>query len=154
MTTTTTTSSITSTSASKPNTSILILGDWDYDKIPVITDSNGKVEYVGEDFDFEFGQQTEVDWSCSVTYRGDFYVFGGRWFERQISKLEGCSLTRIGSLDFDFEFGGCASVLLSFAFHLPDNCEARHDISERLSVVTRFYVLAQQPAPERKVYVV
>ena len=51
-------------------------------------------------------------------------------------------------------FGGCASVLLSFAFHLPDNCEARHDNSEHLSVVTRFYVLAQQPAPERKVFLV
>ena len=123
MTTTTTTSSTTSTSASKPNTSILILGDWDYDKIPVITDSNGKVEYVGEDFDFEFGHQTEVDGSCSITYRGDFYVFGRIGLDRQISKLEGCSLERIGSLDFDFELGGCATVN-SYSIYL---CFRRYD---------------------------
>ena len=110
MTTTTTTSSTTSTSASKPNTSILILGDWHDDKIPVITDSNGKVEFAGEDFDFEFGHKTEVDFGCSVTYRGDFYVFGGSDLDRQISKLEGCSLKRIGDLDFDFQVGGCAAV--------------------------------------------
>ena len=141
MTTSTTTSSTTSTSASKPNTSILILGDWDYDKIPVITDSNGKVEYVGEDFDFEFGEQTEVDWSCSVKYRGDFYVFGGRWFERQISKLEGCSLTRIGSLDFDFEFGGCAavndeSIYLCFPRYYDNQCHVGTDPVGTFSKVT------------------
>ena len=51
-------------------------------------------------------------------------------------------------------FGGCASVLLSFAFHLPDNCGARHDDSEHWLVVTRYCVLAQPPAPERKVFLV
>ena len=111
MTTTTTT---TTTSASKPKTSILILNT-QFEKavrnLPVvITDSNGKVEFAGEDFDFEFGHQTEVDGSCSVTYRGDFYVFGGSYLDRQISKLEGCSLKRIGDLDFDFQVGGCAAV--------------------------------------------
>ena len=85
--------------------------------MPVITDSSGKTEYAYEDFDFEFGRLTQVAGSCSVTYRGDFYVFGGYPFPltRQISKvsdskLKGCSLKRIGSLDFDFYSGGCAAV--------------------------------------------
>ena len=112
MTTTTqlsTTPLTTTTAASKPKTSILILNTRN-DNIPVITDSNGKAEYSGKDFDFDFGDETQVQDCCSVTYRGHFYVFGGYNFKKQISKLEGCSLQRIGSLDFDFYLGGCATV--------------------------------------------
>ena len=80
--------------------------------MPVITDSSGKAEYAGEDFDFVFGDETEVKASCSVTYRGDFYVFGGyqKQNQNQISKLAGCSLKRIGSLDFGLYYGACAAV--------------------------------------------
>ena len=77
---------------------------------PVITDSTGKVEYGYEDFDFDYSDRTEVYYSCSITYRGEFYVFGGEGYQRQISKLEGCLFQRVGVLSFDFAFGACAAA--------------------------------------------
>ena len=35
-------------------------------------------------------------------------VFGGWYEERQISRLDGFKLKRIGSLDFDHEDGACS----------------------------------------------
>ena len=109
----TTSLSTTTTAASKPRSSILILHTnppgYPYTGA-VITDSSGKAEYGGEDFDFVFQDDTEVFNSCSVTYRGEFYVFGGKIERTQISKVKNCSLQRIGSLSFNFSDGGCAAV--------------------------------------------
>ena len=95
------------------NTSILILNDQSERNIPVITDSTGKTEYAGQDFNFHSGYRTEIKQSCSVTFRGEFYVFGGDFgkkMEKQIAKVTDCSLKRIGNLRFDFSSGTCAVV--------------------------------------------
>ena len=57
-------------------TSILILYGRNPSSIPVITDATGKVNYAGQDFTFELSKDTEVYQSCSITYHGNFYVFG------------------------------------------------------------------------------
>ena len=109
---TTTTSSTTTftTESSKLPNSILVLNEYYFSNKPVITDSTGKAEYAGDDFNFDFKNGTQVLGSCSITYRGDFYVFGGDYEDTQISKISGCSLERIGSLDFNLKYGACVLV--------------------------------------------
>lgn len=118
---------MTTTTASKKPTSILILyGSW----VPlpaVITDSTGKADYIGIDFEFDFGDETQISESCSVTYRGNFFVFGGQREDRQISQLIGCSLERVGSLSFDFFVGACTvvkeeSIYLCFDYYDAKQC--------------------------------
>ena len=73
----------------------------------------GELEKVEKDFVFEFGENTFVYQSCSLTYKNEFFVFGGSDSSRnpnQISKLSGCRLERIGTLGFNHEFGTCTSV--------------------------------------------
>ena len=59
-----------------------------------------------------YGEDTEVFYSCSISWRNQFFVFGGfsPSLKRQISKLVGCKLSRVGTLDFDHSYGGCASL--------------------------------------------
>ena len=89
--------------------SVLILSTYKSNKA-VITDGNGKEEYPVNDFMFMFGTNTEAAYSCSVTWRGELFIFGGYAEKRQISKLNGCKLERVGSLTFDHYFGACAVV--------------------------------------------
>ena len=80
---------------------------------PVITDSNGKEDY---DFDFKYGEGTEVYLSCSVTWRGEFFIFGGWDRMQQVSKLVGCEMKRIGSLGFKHFRGACGNIGEFFNF--------------------------------------
>ena len=57
---------------------------------------------------FQFGLSTEVYNSCSLQWKNHYYVFGGRNEKRQVSMVNGNRLERKGTLDFDFETGGCA----------------------------------------------
>ena len=83
---------------------VLVLNTYKSFNTPLII--NG----AGEDFMVTYGQNTEVYMSCSINWRGEFYVFGGSTLTTQISKLNGCALERIGTLDFQHEFGACANV--------------------------------------------
>ena len=49
---------------------------------------------------FERDGDTEAYYSCSITWKNQFHVFGGYSYFRQISRLNGYKLERIGSLDF------------------------------------------------------
>ena len=59
--------------------------------------------------------------ACSVIWRNEAYLLGGRDERKQISKLFDCELRRIGTLPFDFVLGGCAvgKNLMFMCFH-PD----------------------------------
>ena len=92
------------------NTSILVLNTWKTENIPLITDSTGKVEYAGTDFSFLYGSSTEAKFSCSISWRGEFYIFGGYYKTTQIAKLNGCVLERVGSLAFIHYYGACSNV--------------------------------------------
>ena len=99
----------TTTTQAYRNTSILVLNTYQ-GHLSLITDSFGKVEYAGTDFDFEYGSNTEAYHSCSLTWRGDFFIFGGIDEKTQISKLSGCKLERISSLAFHHKQGACSNV--------------------------------------------
>ena len=52
---------------------------------------------------FLYGFGTEAYRSCSVIWRGEFYISGGRYEKKQISKLNKCKLERVGSLPYVFD---------------------------------------------------
>ena len=106
--TTTSTTATTTTSAS-PKTEVLILNTWSSDNIPVITNESGRVD---RDFFFMMGDNTEVRYSCGLTWRNQNYVFGGsnQVTETQISQIIDCQLKKIGQLAFYHYYGACANV--------------------------------------------
>ena len=107
-------------------TSVLILNTFT-SRIPIITDLAGTVKSGGTDFGFEYGTGTEVDGSCSITWKGAFYIFGGDSEKTQISVVDDCKLTRVGTLPFALKFGACTNVndqefYLCFDLNNPCKC--------------------------------
>ena len=43
----------------------------------------------------------EAKGSCSITWQGQFYIYGGTIETTQISRLTGHKLERVGSLEFE-----------------------------------------------------
>ena len=64
------------TTAPSSTTDVLILKSYD---VPVLTNANGKDD---RDIDFIMGENTDVFYSCSLTWRGEHYVFGGYNYKR------------------------------------------------------------------------
>ena len=89
-----------------------------------------ELKKVENDFGFEFGNNTSVYGSCSMTYKNEFFVFGGAGeSRRQISKLSGCRIERIGTLDFDHYIGACTGVRdtrIYFCFSRYDSKKCRY----------------------------
>ena len=90
------------------NSDLVYDDGWKYKwREPLLVDAEGR-RY--PKIVMSFGNGTEVSYSCSVTFRNRFYVFGGENQSRQISKVTKCELKRIGSLDFDYAEGACSTV--------------------------------------------
>ena len=126
LTSTTTVSDTTQSTETKPKQSILVLSTSGPYKPPIITDANGREDY---NFYFRFAENTSVSVGCSVAFQNEFYVFGGGTHNdrRQISKLVGCNLQRIGTLEFDHERGACTNfnnekVYLCFDYNYYRAC--------------------------------
>ena len=77
---------------------------------------------------------TEVYRSCSATLNGELFVFGGysesNNLRKQVSKVKGCGLKRIGDLSYDFYQGACGTylmpderILLCFSESYQRQCE-------------------------------
>ena len=82
-------------------------------KDPLLTDADGNVNNLI--YKFGFGQGASVYASCSMTYKNEFLIFGGdtgyhQGDARQISKVIGCRLQRVGTLAFDMRMGACTGV--------------------------------------------
>ena len=119
---------------------------WRETNIPLLLDFAGDVEVIN----FTFGENTEVEASCSTVYRGEQLIIGG-WNERnqvfsifiifnewrdntwlvQISAVSGCGLQRKGDLGFSFRYGTCSTfnapnqdenVLLCFDMDNQSSC--------------------------------
>ena len=108
-------------------TSVLILNKWHSNNTPIITDLAGTVKYGGTDFGFEFGTETQVFYSCSIKWKGAFYIFGGAQKKSQISMVDKCKLTRVGTLSFELYNGACTNVndkevFLCFDVNNPNKC--------------------------------
>ena len=69
------------------------------------------------------GLNTEAHTSCLINWQNQWHVFGGRNQMRQISRLNGRRLDRIGDLAFDHYFGSCSMVnnQIHLCFHFADN---------------------------------
>ena len=65
---------------------------------------------------FERDDNTEAYFSCSINWKNQLHVFGGGSERRQISRLNGYRLTRIGNLDFDHQLGACSVMANQFIF--------------------------------------
>ena len=66
--------------------------------------------------------------SCSLQWKNVHYIFGGHYEKRQVSMVSGNRLDRKGSLDFEFENGGCAVLdqnTIVLCFGEPDNRELK-----------------------------
>ena len=81
---------------------------------------------------FNFGSETQIFYSCPIEFKNQFFVFGGRYQQRQISKVIGCHLERTGVLPFDFFDGACGrydidledTVLLCFGNDNRKQCSS------------------------------
>ena len=68
---------------------------------------------------FTFRSETHVNRACPAMLNGDMYVFGGRFGGGrfggtpfpQISKINGCSLDKVGDLPRHFDNGACGTYL-------------------------------------------
>ena len=104
--TTDTTTSKTSTTPALSKPDILILHTKG-SNIPVITNASGKDD---REVNFAIDSDVEVDCSCSLTWRGEHFVFGSYYKTNQIAKITGCELKKVGELPFDHVYGGCANM--------------------------------------------
>jgi len=66
---------------------------------------------------FKFQEGTGVKASCSALWKGQMLIFGGGGFgvrypdySKQISQIGNCEMKRIGTLPFNFAFGGCTNL--------------------------------------------
>ena len=85
---------------------MLILNTEEATNLPVLTDITGSVTKLDN---FLMGDETGVYGSCSINWKNEMYILGGQdTLSRQISRLQRCRLTKLGSLDFHFELGGCS----------------------------------------------
>ena len=120
-------------------TTVLVLStDTDasgYPNRPLLIDSDGRKD---EKFYFYYEAETSVLRSCSLVWENKPYIFGGSGPSmRQISRLDNCKLSRVGTLDFNFEEGGCANTgdrrfYLCFSKHESglNKCHYASDISQ------------------------
>ena len=65
---------------------------------------------------FQPDKKTEAFGSCSVNWKNQLHIFGGATEYRQISRLSGFKLERIGDLAFDHESGSCSLMANQFIF--------------------------------------
>ena len=93
----------------KKSSSVLILNTYKANNVPVVTDLNGKND---KDISFEIEYGVDVAGSCSVQFKGQFYIYGSYEIrsERQIAKVVNCSLKRVGTLPFEHKEGACAAT--------------------------------------------
>ena len=125
--TTTTTQTLTRSEVRLPvKQSILVLNTKSHSNKPVLIDSNGEFnEYIS------FESHAPVYGACSLTWKNEHYVFGGRVEKTLISKIIKCSLEPIGNLNamktFSHYHGGCTNMNDEYIY-LCFSSENKHDI--------------------------
>lgn len=105
---TTTAVPTTTTAVSNSKKSVLILNTHSSMNAPTITDAAGRADTSG--FWFKIEENAEVYFSCSLSFQGRNYIYGGSNERNQLSVVDGCALKRIGDLPFAFRLGACTST--------------------------------------------
>ena len=120
---TTTVATTTTTAAPTTNITALILNTAKPYNSAVITNIYGRED---RSFGFVFEPETQVSYSCSLTFNGRAYIYGSRESDqKQISVLEKCSLKRIGTLPFSFVYGACTSTHDSIYLCFQDHTDKK-----------------------------
>ena len=73
---------------------------------------------------FQRDSNTDAYRSCSINWNNQLFIFGGETERRQISRLTGHKLERIGDLTFDHDFAACSvmsSQYIFLCFNLADS---------------------------------
>ena len=99
-----------------------------------MTDVSGRDDRITT---FAYGEGTSAFESCSIIWNNRAFVYGGSYQinDYQIARLDGCSLSRIGQLDFSFASGGCAvtqgaissEIILCFPSSGTSKCRSGQD---------------------------
>ena len=121
-----TTASTTTTTPSFSNADILILNTW-HSFVPVITNASGKED---RDINFTKDDNVGVEAACSVTWRGEHFVFGGRYDRNLIAKIIGCQLKKVGELPFYHYMGGCANMADNRVYVCFNYVSSNYDTSD------------------------
>ena len=92
--------------------SVLILKTGLQSNVPIVTNLKGKTftttSTTKNKLKFSYESKTEVVGSCGVTFKGQFYIYGGKNIKRQISVVRNCALERQKvDLKNDLERGAC-----------------------------------------------
>ena len=90
----------------------------------MLINSNGEQEQLGC---FQHDSNTQAYWACSVQWQNQMYIFGGSvsTTKRQISRLFGYKVERVGSLSFDYSNGGCSAMNNQYIFLCFSNGDYR-----------------------------
>ena len=73
---------------------------------------------------FEREDTTDAWNSCFVNWQNELFVFGGYYERRQISRLSGHKLKRVGDLNFDLRGGAC-SIMQNTLYICFDHKDAK-----------------------------
>ena len=91
----------------------------------LITDFNGNVKQIS----WSAGPDTSAYSYCSVLFKDKIYFIGDVYesdFVRQVSRVDGCALKRIGSLSIDMLRATCATtqrhIVMCFRHPLDNQC--------------------------------
>ena len=81
---------------------------------------------------FERDQETAAYFSCSINWNNQLFIFGGHLTKhrRQISRLTGHKLEKVGSLNFEHRQGSCSVmankvIYLCFGLYSDDSQRCR-----------------------------
>lgn len=115
-----TTEALTTTTISAKNkNSVLVLNTYYTPNVPIIIDSNGRQD---RNFYFVRDVDTNAVHSCSIIWGNEMFVIGSSW--GQVSKINGCRLERVGTLNFEHNLGACTTVLNTFIYLCFNSNEA------------------------------
>ena len=90
------------------NYSVLVLNTYKPVNVPLVIHSDGQVD---TNIDFTLDPDTSVYQSCSLKFKNQHLIFGGEGiYRRQISRIIGCRLQRVGELPFDLRTGACTTI--------------------------------------------
>ena len=65
---------------------------------------------------FERDDNTEALYSCFINWENQLFIFGGATEKRQISRLSGYKLERLGDLPFDHYWAACSVMANQYIF--------------------------------------
>ena len=92
---------------------------------------------------FHRDNTTEAHQSCSLSWKNQLFIFGGNKERRQISRLTGHKLERVGDLTFPLYEGACSVmanqfIFLCFHYHDSKKCRRSAGPLEQFSLVPSF----------------